>query len=137
MIVKEISMAQTRPLRHTILRPHETPAALALHEPEAAYAVGAFDRGLLLAVGFVARDGVPGAWRVRGMATAADARNKGAGSAVLDALLAHAIGHGATRIWCNARTPARSLYERAGFRVTSGEFEIPQIGPHVRMERVQ
>jgi predicted GNAT family N-acyltransferase len=32
------------------------------------------------------------------------------------------------------RTPARSLYEQAGFRVSSEEFELPGIGPHVLME---
>ena len=46
----------------------------------------------------------------------------------------HAIAHGATRVWCNARTPALSLYERAGFVVASDEFEPPGIGPHYRME---
>jgi GNAT superfamily N-acetyltransferase len=135
MLVKEISPAETRPLRQAILRPHETLAALALHEPLDAYAVGAFDGDRLLSVGFVAPGGDAGAWRVRGMATAPDARRKGAGAAVLDALLAYAIAHGATRIWCNARTPARSLYERAGFVATSDEFEIAEIGPHFRMER--
>jgi carboxymethylenebutenolidase len=38
------------------------------------------------------------------------------------------------RVWCNARTPARTLYERAGFVVASEEFEPPNIGPHYRME---
>jgi predicted GNAT family N-acyltransferase len=37
-------------------------------------------------------------------------------------------------VWCNARTPARSLYERAGFTVASDEFELPEIGPHLVME---
>jgi hypothetical protein len=30
--------------------------------------------------------------------------------------------------------PAASLYERAGIRVVSEEFELPHIGPHVVME---
>ena len=54
---------------------------------------------------------------------------------MLAALLEHAESHGALRLWCNARTPARSFYERAGFRVVSDEFELPGIGPHVVMER--
>jgi ribosomal protein S18 acetylase RimI-like enzyme len=69
------------------------------------------------------------------MATAPSARRSGAGSAVLDALVAYAIARGASRVWCNARTPARSLYERAGFCVVSEEFELPDIGPHFVMER--
>jgi ribosomal protein S18 acetylase RimI-like enzyme len=135
MVLREISLAETRPLRHAVLRPHETVEDLALHEPAEAYAVGAFDGARLLSVGFIAPDGDPRSWRIRGMATASCARGKGAGSAVLDALLNHAVARGASRVWCNARTPARSLYERAGFRAISREFQIPEIGPHFVMER--
>jgi ribosomal protein S18 acetylase RimI-like enzyme len=71
---------------------------------------------------------------VRGMATAPAVRGRGSGAAVLSALVEHAMQHGATRIWCNARLPARSLYERAGFVVISDVFEPPAIGPHVVME---
>jgi hypothetical protein len=38
-------------------------------------------------------------------------------------------------VWCNARTPAVGLYERAGFAIESGEFEIEGIGPHFVMAR--
>jgi GNAT superfamily N-acetyltransferase len=102
--------------------------------PVGAFAVGAFDGEELIAVGFVAPDGELGAWRVRGMATAPHARGRGAGTLVLEALLRHATTRGAQRIWCNARTPARSLYERAGLSVVSEAFEIPDIGPHYVME---
>jgi ribosomal protein S18 acetylase RimI-like enzyme len=135
VLVREISLVETRPLRQAVLRPHETVESLAAHEPPDAFAVGAFDAAALIAVGFVAPDGEPGAWRVRGMATAPDARGIGAGSAILEALLQHAANRGASRVWCNARTPARSLYERAGFRVISEEFDLPEIGPHFVMDR--
>jgi len=134
LTVRPVPPAQTRALRQRILRPHQTVEELAAHEPPGAFAVGAFDGDELIAVGFVGPEGEPGAWRVRGMATAEHARGRGAGKAVLDALVAHAAAHGATRVWCNARTPARSFYERAGFAVTSEEFELPDIGPHVVME---
>jgi ribosomal protein S18 acetylase RimI-like enzyme len=135
MHVQEVSLEQTRALRQAILRPHETLEQLAADEPAGAFAVGAFDHSELVAVGLIAPDGGPGAWRVRGMATAPHARGVGAGTAVLDTLVKHALEHGASRVWCNARTPARSLYERAGFRVISDEFELPRIGPHFVMER--
>lgn len=61
-------------------------------------------------------------------------RGRGAGGMVLDALIAHARAHGATRIWCNARVPARRSYERAGFGCVSAAFELHRIGPHVVME---
>lgn len=134
--MRSVSLEQTRPLRRAVLRPHEALEQMACSESADAFAVGAFDADELVAVGLVAPDGQPGGWRIRGMATAPAARGKGAGTAVLDALLEHALAHGARRIWCNARTPARSLYERAGMRVISEEFELPMIGPHVVMELI-
>ena len=132
--VRAVSLEQTRLLRQNILRPHETLEELAGHEPPQAFAVGAFDGDELVAVGFVAPDGEVGAWRIRGMATAHSARGRGIGDAVLDALIQHALTQGARRIWCNARTPARALYARAGLRAVSDEFELPPIGPHLVME---
>jgi GNAT superfamily N-acetyltransferase len=133
--VAAVALEATRPLRQAVLRPHQTLAELAAGEADDAIALGAFDADELIAVGLVAPDGPPGSWRVRGMATAAHARGRGAGTAVLAELLGHAREQGALRVWCNARTPARALYERAGLRVVSDEFELPQIGPHVRMEK--
>jgi ribosomal protein S18 acetylase RimI-like enzyme len=107
-------------------------------EPERAYAVGAFEGDELVAVGLIGPD--PGrseaSWRVRGMATDPASRGRGFGTAVLAALLEHARAEQARSVWCTVRTPARSLYERAGFRVVSDEFEIPDIGPHFVMELV-
>ncbi len=132
--MRALSLEQTRSLRQAVLRPHETIAQMAAHESADAFAVGAFEADELVAVGLIAPDGEPGGWRIRGMATAPHARRRGAGSAVLEALLAHARAHGAQRVWCNARTPGRSFYERAGLRVVSAEFELPDIGPHLVME---
>jgi ribosomal protein S18 acetylase RimI-like enzyme len=133
-VVKPISLEQTRALRQAVLRPHEPVEQMASSETVDTAALGAFSGEQLVAVGMIAPDGEPGGWRIRGMATAPAARGRGAGSAVLDALIEHARSQGARRIWCNARTPARSLYERAGMRVVSEEFELPEIGPHLMME---
>jgi len=133
--VRTVPLEQTRALRQAVLRPHQTVEEMAADEPPGAVGFGAFDAEALVAVGLVGPDGGAGAWRVRGMATEAGARGRGAGAAVLDALVRHAAGHGATLVWCNARTRAIPLYERAGFAVVSDVFEPPRIGPHVRMER--
>ena len=133
--VEPIPIADTRPLRHAVLRPHQSIDAIVEHELPDAFAVGVFDfDDRLIAVGFVSPDGSPDDWRVRGMATEPAARGRGAGGAVLEALVAYARHRGAGRVWCNARVAARGLYERAGFRVTSQEFEVPDIGPHYVME---
>lgn len=132
--LRSIPLAQTRALRRDVLRPYMTVDELATTEPGNAVAFGVFEADELVAVGLVGPEGEPGHWRIRGMATAAHARGRGAGTKVLQALVQHAVDNGATRLWCNARTPARSLYERAGFVATSDEFETPRIGPHYRME---
>jgi ribosomal protein S18 acetylase RimI-like enzyme len=132
--LRPIPLAETRALRREVLRPHHTVEELARHKPAGAVAFGAFDAGELVAVGLVGPDGEPGDWRVRGMATAPHARGRGAGSEILRALVGHAIAQGATRIWCNARTSALTLYQRVGFAIASDEFHPPDIGPHYRME---
>jgi ribosomal protein S18 acetylase RimI-like enzyme len=68
------------------------------------------------------------------MATEPEARGRGAGAALLTALIQYAREQGAIRVWCNARLGALTLYRRAGFEVVSERFEIPEIGPHYRME---
>ena len=134
LAARPVPLEQTRALRQAVLRPYLTVDDLAAHEPPDSVASGAFDGDELVAVGLVGPEGEPGAWRIRGMATAPQARGRGAGTAVLGALLRHASAHGATSVWCNARVRAIPLYERAGLRVVSDVFEPPDIGPHVRME---
>lgn len=73
--------------------------------------------------------------RLRGMATREDARNRGIGSAVLDAAISYVASQGGGLIWCNARTPAVGLYRRANF-ATRGEVWVdPTYGPHIVMWR--
>ncbi len=134
LVIRPVSLVQTRRLRQAILRPHQTLAEMAGSEAPGAFAIGAFEGEGLVSVGLIAPDGEPDSWRVRGMATEAHARGRGAGSAILRALLQHARERGARRVWCNARTPARVFYERAGMKATSGEFDVPEIGPHLVME---
>jgi GNAT superfamily N-acetyltransferase len=131
--VRAVDVALTRELRQAVLRPHLDVAQMTASEPPGAFAVGAFDGDRLVAVGLIGIDGGE-RWRIRGMATDPSDRGRGAGGMVLDALIAHARAHGATRIWCNARVPARRSYERAGFGCVSAAFELHRIGPHVVME---
>ncbi len=133
LTVRPVALEETRSLRRSVLRPHQTLQELASHEPPEAFAAGAFQGQELIGVGLIGRDGAPGAWRVRGMATVPQARGRGAGTAILDELVRHAREQGAANVWASVRPPARSLYERAGFRQTSEVFDVPRIGPHVMM----
>ncbi len=75
------------------------------------------------------------AWQLRGMATDRSARGTGVGAAVLAACVAAVAGRGGALLWCNARTSAAGFYERAGWTPAGGVFDVPGVGPHVRMAR--
>jgi GNAT superfamily N-acetyltransferase len=79
--------------------------------------------------------GVPGAWRIRGMASHPAWQGKGAGGMVLEALLAWGRAERIPLFWCNARERAIPFYLRHGFTVESEIFDIPGIGPHKVMKR--
>ena len=155
-IVVELVDAQVvRPLRRAVLRPDQ-PVEHSVYpaddDPRSAHGavriapqVPVVDRdataGDVVAVGTVLPEPPPwdpariAGWRIRGMATRDEARRRGIGGVMLDALLSHVAVHGGGLVWCNARIPAQGLYTRAGF-VTRGEvFDIPGIGPHIHMWR--
>lgn len=140
MRVERVAPEAVRPLRQRVLRPHQTVAEQVFtgdDDPRAAhFAAFADDGDDPIGIASITPEGGPGAFRVRGMATDPQrGRGTGAGGALLAACLEHARAAGATRVWCNARTPARGFYERYGFAVEGEEFTLPAIGPHYVMSR--
>ena len=121
-------------VRHEIERPNRRIDTVYFMDAGIASVVAVQTDETQVEVGLIGPEGEPGAWRIRGMAAEPEARRRGVGSAVLGALLEHARGQGARKVWASVRVPARTLYARAGFRVTSDEFEEPHIGRHVMME---
>jgi hypothetical protein len=53
----------------------------------------------------------------------------------MSGLIAHVAGAGGGILWCNARVPARGLYERGGLQQWGEVWEEPDIGPHIVMWR--
>lgn len=136
LVVRPVDALSTAALRQAVLRPGDTLPLPGDDEP--AFYVGAFDGEILVGTGNVRPSPPPWApddpaWRLRGMATAPDRRGEGVGAAVLATLMEHCRAHGGGVFWCNARTPARRFYERAGLQVIGEPWEDPAIGPHVRM----
>ena len=139
--IRRIDAAETRPLRHAILRPNQPFEATVYpldDQPESGH-FGAFLENRLVGVASVfheARpgDGDPRAWRLRGMATYEEHRGQGIGSALMQACLGHIRNHGGATLWFNARTTAAGFYRRFGFIVQGEVFDIEGIGPHVVME---
>jgi predicted GNAT family N-acyltransferase len=137
--LRVVTAADTEDLRREVLRGGR-PVALPGDDDPTVLHLGLYDGDRLLATGNLRREpaasapDVP-AWRVRGMATVPERRGQGLGEQILLALLAHACAHGGGEVWCHARTPARSLYERVGFEVVGEPWVDPEIGPHVLMVR--
>jgi GNAT superfamily N-acetyltransferase len=141
--IRPADLADVRELRHLVLRPHQRPEELVYEEdgaPDALH-LGAYEDGDLVAIASITREPPPGSadpasWRVRGMATLPEARGRGIGAELLGRCVEHARRHGASLVWCNGRVGARGFYERHGFAVTRGPFDIAGIGPHVELRRV-
>jgi GNAT superfamily N-acetyltransferase len=144
IVVERVPPAVTFPLRHRVLRAGQPADQVRLPADErpdtAAFAARAAD-GEVVGTVIVTPEPCPwapdraGAWRLRGMATAEGRRSTGIGGRLLDAALAHVVAEGGALLWCNARTPARRFYERAGFATHGDEWVDPEIGPHIAMWR--
>jgi GNAT superfamily N-acetyltransferase len=135
-------LAAVRELRHAHLRPNQSPEDLVYAGDDApdALHVGAFDGDRLIGIASITREPPPGAddpaaWRVRGMATVPELRGRGIGGRLLETCLAHARSCGGSVVWCNGRVAARTFYERHGFEVVRGPFEVAGIGPHLELRR--
>jgi L-Ala-D/L-Glu epimerase / N-acetyl-D-glutamate racemase len=144
--VRPVAASDVWPIRHRVLRP-ERPVESSRYAGDDGpgtrhFAV--FKRGRPVGVASVYHEDppaeftVPGlepglGWHLRGMATLAEIRGTGAGSALLRAAVATAVLDGAGAIWCKAGTSAAEFYRKHGFRTLGHEFEIPGLGPHVFM----
>ena len=144
-----VEVGETLALRQAVLRPHQTLEEVVLpgdDDPSTVAFAAVAPGGGLLSVARVTLEGAPFSiddlapagtpeWRLRGMATQPDARNRGIGSAVLQTAMAYVASQGGGLLWCNARVPATGLYRRAGFTAFGEEWLDPDIGPHIVMWR--
>ena len=140
MEIRAITATQARTVRLPVLRAGLPPESAILdHDDDAGTRhFGAFDGERLVGVAtfFAERCPLrpePRAWRLRGMATLADTRGRGAGRALVAKGIGVARADDAALMWCNARLSARAFYERIGFAAVGDEFELPISGPHYVM----
>jgi GNAT superfamily N-acetyltransferase len=148
--VDQVSPEAVLPLRGRVLRPGQPPATWRFDSdafPDS-FHLGARLSGArggdLLAVASFYPDAPPPAlaaagvafepaWRLRGMATDPDHRDRGLGRALMVAARDELLRRGARLLWCNARTGAQGFYASLGLGAYGPVFDIPGIGPHVVM----
>jgi GNAT superfamily N-acetyltransferase len=141
--IRPITAEQTLDLRHAILRPGRPRETAIFPGDDAATSrhFGAYVGERLVGVATIHyvplldRPDFDPAYQVRGMATIDEMRGQGAGAALLAACVEEAKHGGGQWLWCNARVGAAGFYERHGFKIQGGIFEIPDVGPHFRMIR--
>jgi GNAT superfamily N-acetyltransferase len=140
--VRAAALAEIIALRHAVLRPG-LPRRAAEFDGDGEPATRHF--GAFLAetgenvgcLSFTRRPwrGAPG-YQLRGMATRPDLARRGVGSALLRfAERALRAEQESGLLWCNARATAVAFYEKLGWVVVSGPFDIPTVGPHYAMVR--
>jgi GNAT superfamily N-acetyltransferase len=59
------------------------------------------------------------------MATSPDARNRGVGAGLFQAMIEHRVTNGGGILWCNARLAARRFYERGGMEAWGEPWNDP------------
>ena len=139
--VRQVSAAETVPLRHAVLRPGR-PVETALFAGDdlpSTKHFGAFRNGQLLCIASLFQAELPeepgvAAIQLRGMATAPEVQRTGLGRALVIGCVAFAREKGVRLLWCNARTYAAGFYTKMGFEIVGKEFDIPDVGPHYRMK---
>lgn len=131
-----ITAAQTWPLRHAILRPHQplSEARFPGDDDPSTQHFGAVDAGTVVGIASIFAEALPDrpgpAWRLRGMAVHPDYRRQGLGALLVKACAEQGQRKPGEVLWCNAREVALSFYHGLGFKTLSGPFDLPGIGPH-------
>jgi predicted GNAT family N-acyltransferase len=139
VIVRIATLDEILALRHAVLRPGRPIATAAFDgddEPTTLH-VGAFEGEEIVGCASLMRrafEAEPAA-QLRGMATTPQRARTGIGTTILRSLEVVAAEWRLPLLWCNARTSAAGFYEHAGWTIVSAEFDVPDVGPHVRMVR--
>ena len=124
--VEIVDADRARELRRSVLRPGAGPGDALPGDgiADASHFAASDDLGTVLSTCFVYPDPWPypeagepdrNGWHLRQMATDPGHRGRGAGSAVLEHVIAFVAEQGGGILWCHARVPAIAFYERHGF----------------------
>lgn len=138
--IREITSAETYPVRHPVLRSGKPLEACRFDGDDLPSTThfGLFDGDALAGVASLFQSPHPGfnepkQFQLRGMAVLEDFRGSGFGEALVQAAEDKVRRAGGTLIWFNAREKAIGFYEKTGYRITGKPFNIGDIGIHFVM----
>ncbi|MES5895772.1 MULTISPECIES: GNAT family N-acetyltransferase [Bacillus cereus group] len=135
--VKYIDASETYVLRQKILRPSQTLADCKYSSDYKAdtFHLGAFLNDELISIASFSKEIYPDLptgvhYRLRGMATLPNFRNKHAGSSLIQKAEQVLQERKANILWCNGRITVTDYYKHLGFHEYGEIFEIEPIGLH-------
>ncbi len=138
--IRQILSADTRLLRHQVLRPNQSPEELIYPGDDSNDSVhfGLFYNGSLNGIASIYKEPMENeindhSWRLRGMATSDETRGMGFGRELMNACIEHIRSKKGKVFWCNARTTAEKFYEKFGMKRTGEVFYPEGLGEHVVM----
>jgi len=130
-MIRAITTAETYPLRHQVLWPHQSLEFIKVPEDEAGFHFGYFvDNELVSVISFFIDGQKIG--RFRKFATHLHFQRKGIGSQLLRYVFEKAVELGVVQIWCDARIDALLFYERYGMKQEGAIFFKQEIA-YVKM----
>jgi GNAT superfamily N-acetyltransferase len=129
--IREITAAETWPLRHEVMWPDKPFTYVQLPDDDQGHHYGVFENDRLVSVISLFINGDLA--RFRKFATLPACQRQGYGSRLLSHVMTQAHALGATRIWCSARVEAAPFYEKFGMREVGDRFPYEGM-PYVRME---
>ena len=137
--IKQISASDTYPIRKAELRKNVSLShKMSGDEDSDTLHLGLFKDGELVGIASFMSASHPAfkektQYQLRGMATTAKTQGRGFGRMLLEQGEIRLREKGVEIVWCNARVIALDFYRKMNYVVQGSEFDIPEIGPHMRM----
>jgi len=139
-LIKEITVEKTYPIRHQILRPHQSIDDCKYNGDRDNYTkhFGIYLNNKLVGIVSIYKSSLnhfqgKNGWQIRAMATDVSIRKKGYAKKLLKKAEDYTIKNGANYIWCNARISALGFYEKNDYKIYGKEFYVEDIGQHYIM----
>lgn len=138
ILIREVSPEETWPLRHQILRPHQTFEKVKYAQdflPTTIH-LAAFQNKQICGIATFEKENHPDfpayklSYRLRGMAVDPSLRKSGVGRRLIEFAEEKLQQMHVDFLWFNAREVAFPFYEKLGFGFHGAMFDIEDIGPH-------
>lgn len=143
MEVRQISAAETIPIRHRVLRKNKAVETCYFTGDKDlnTFHLGVFFNAELAGICTLVKNNKEihqdvFSHQLRGMAVLEEYQGSHIGKTLMEFLPEFLTSKGIFQIWCNARISAVSFYQKFGFTTHGFEFNIPDVGPHRLMYKI-